>query len=124
MECRVCRQPISFLKAASAGQKRSTVKAVHESDLAGMMTQAPGEVVRPHPGTQRKLRLQLEKGHGGGEEQMAERSAPAATAGRPDLSTNQHWAPAPEASGESDRQLAEEAAGNQRPEPRASIANA
>jgi hypothetical protein len=64
MECRVCNQPISFIKGSYPGRKRRSTRAVHESELSESLRQANGEVVTPHPGVQRKLRLELEGKHG------------------------------------------------------------
>jgi hypothetical protein len=63
MECRVCNQPISFIKGSYPGRKRRSTRAVHESELSESLRQANGEIVTPHPGVQRKLRLELEGKH-------------------------------------------------------------
>ncbi len=63
MECRVCNQQISFVRGNYPGRKRRATRAVHDSELPYALEQANGEVVMPHPGVQRKLRLELEHSH-------------------------------------------------------------
>lgn len=74
MECRICHQPISFIKGTRPGQSRKATVAVHEHDLSRVLTEIHGEVVNPHPGNQRKLRQELENTHRQG--QVATRETP------------------------------------------------
>ncbi|HZS04213.1 MAG TPA: hypothetical protein VFD58_05205 [Blastocatellia bacterium] len=82
MECRICNQPISFVKGAHPGRKRKSTEAVHDSELTEVLTQSNGEVVTPHPGAQRRLRIELETNHdrrrsaGEGRREMSQPSAP------------------------------------------------
>ena len=62
MECRICKQPISFVKGTRAGQKRKVTVAVHANEVPQAVADMQGEVVTPHPGSQRKLRMELEHG--------------------------------------------------------------
>jgi hypothetical protein len=68
MECRICKQPISFVKGTRPGQSRKATVAVHDSELSQALADLHGEVVTPHPGSQRKLRLELEHSHHHGQE--------------------------------------------------------
>jgi hypothetical protein len=72
MECRICNQPISFVKGNHPGRKRKSTRAVHESELSEALIQANGEVVTPHPGAQRKLRQEFEGKHRREQQAMAE----------------------------------------------------
>ncbi len=63
MECRVCHQSITFVRGSYPGRKRVSTRAVHDSEMTKAVEQAHGEVVNPHPGVQRKLRLELEHNH-------------------------------------------------------------
>lgn len=78
MECRICKQPISFIKGTRPGQSRKSTHAVHNSELTQILAAMNGEIVTPHPGTQRKLRMELEDSH---------RANQAATGERPEAST-------------------------------------
>jgi hypothetical protein len=63
MECRICNQPIRFVRGHHPGRKRLSTLAVHESEVPAVIEQTGGELVRPHPGAQRRLRLELEETH-------------------------------------------------------------
>jgi hypothetical protein len=63
MECRICHQPINFVRGSFPGRRRKTSIAVHEGEALRVLEQIRGEVVIPHPGTQRRLRLELEERH-------------------------------------------------------------
>lgn len=63
MECRICNQQISFVRGSYPGRKRIATRAVHTNEVKGIVEEAHGEVVTPHPGVQRKLRLELEHNH-------------------------------------------------------------
>ncbi len=68
MECRICHQPISFIKGTRAGQNRKATVAVHDQQLSQTLADMHGAVVTPHPGNQRKLRQELENTHRQGQE--------------------------------------------------------
>jgi hypothetical protein len=81
MECRVCKQPISFIKGARPGQSRKSTIALHDSELSQVLAEMQGEVVVPHPGTQRKLRMDLEYKHNLGQQSARETQDLAASTG-------------------------------------------
>ena len=88
MECRICNQPISFVKGSHPGRKRKSTRAVHESELSEALTQANGEVVTPHPGVQRKLRQEFAGKHRREQQAMAEAHQGAAPAESADQAEN------------------------------------
>ncbi|HWQ32080.1 MAG TPA: hypothetical protein VNQ79_04290 [Blastocatellia bacterium] len=63
MECRICNQPIAFVRGHHPGGKRKATLAVHDSEVSEALERSNGEIVRPHPGAQRRLRLELEEKH-------------------------------------------------------------
>lgn len=63
MICRVCNQPISFVKGSRPGKRKRSSWAVHDSELSQALEQPGIEMVTPHPGNQRKLRQELEDAH-------------------------------------------------------------
>lgn len=69
MECRICHQPIGFIRGRFPERKKTTTLAVHESEMAALLEQGNRNVVAPHPGAQRKLRQELEANHRGGSAQ-------------------------------------------------------
>lgn len=91
MECRICKQPISFIKGTRSGQKRKVTVAVHDNEVSQAINEMQGEVVTPHPGSQRKLRMELEHAHRQGQGATGEMSRMEAVAGA--SQTNQ---PAPQ----------------------------
>jgi len=91
MECRICKQPISFIKGTRSGQKRKVTVAVHDNEVSQAINEMQGEVVTPHPGSQRKLRMELEHAHRQGQGAPGETSKMEAVAGA--SQTNQ---PAPQ----------------------------
>ena len=91
MECRICNQRISFVKGNYPGRKRKSTRAVHESELSDALTQAKGEVVRPHPGAQRKLRQELEGKHHREQQAQAEAQPGAPTPESAAQAENAEW---------------------------------
>jgi hypothetical protein len=63
MECRICHQPISFVRGHYPGHKRQATRAVHNNELPRVLSESNGEVVQPHPGAGRRLRQELEAQH-------------------------------------------------------------
>ena len=63
MECRICHQSITFIRGVFPGRKRKAAIAIHESEAPRVLEEVHGEYVIPHPGTQRRLRLELEAKH-------------------------------------------------------------
>jgi hypothetical protein len=63
MECRICHQPISFIRGRFPDRRKTATLAVHESELPSLLQQTNSTVVTPHPGAQRKLRQELEEQH-------------------------------------------------------------
>lgn len=63
MECRICHQPIQFVRGRHPGHKRLVTLAVHDTDLSRVLASTQGEIVHPHPGAQRRLRQPLEAQH-------------------------------------------------------------
>ena len=92
MECRICKQPISFVKGTRPGQKRKVTVAVHANEVSQAVADMQGEVVTPHPGSQRKLRMELEHSHRQGQGAPGEMTKMAADAGR---SQAEHPSPQP-----------------------------
>lgn len=72
MECRICHQPISFIKGTRSGQSRKATVAVHDHELSQVLADMHGEIVTPHPGNQRKLRQELENTHRQSQEAIRE----------------------------------------------------
>ncbi|HEX4946974.1 MAG TPA: DUF6335 family protein [Blastocatellia bacterium] len=63
MECRICHQPIHFIRGQHPGHKRRATLAVHDADLSRVLAETHGEIVHPHPGAARRLRQPLEAQH-------------------------------------------------------------
>jgi len=63
MECRICNQPITFVRGHHPDGKRKSTRAVHDSELSAALARSNGEIVRPHPGAQRRLRIEMESKH-------------------------------------------------------------
>jgi hypothetical protein len=91
MECRICNQPIIFVKGSHPGRKRKSTRAVHESELSEALTQANGEVVTPHPGVQRKLRQEIEGKHRREQQAQAEAQPGASTPESAEQAENAEW---------------------------------
>lgn len=72
MICRVCNEPINFVKGSRPGKRKKASWAVHEKDLPQVMSQSQVEMVTPHPGNQRKLRQELEDSHRQGQTAAAQ----------------------------------------------------
>lgn len=73
MECRICHQPIGFIRGRFPDRKKTTTLAVHESEMPALLEQGNRVVVAPHPGAQRKLRQDLETHHQGATAAQPER---------------------------------------------------
>jgi hypothetical protein len=63
MECRICHQPIVFVRGRFPHRSKTTTLAVHESESASLLQHPNSFLTNPHPGAQRKLRQALEEEH-------------------------------------------------------------
>ncbi len=63
MICRVCNQPISFVRGRYPGRKRKATQAIHDYEVQEILQQTHGEIVHPPSGAQRTLRIKLEANH-------------------------------------------------------------
>jgi hypothetical protein len=63
MECRICHQPIVFVRGRFPHRTKTTTLAVHESESASLLQHPNSFLTNPHPGAQRKLRQALEEEH-------------------------------------------------------------
>lgn len=63
MECRICHQPIVFVRGRFPHRSKTTTLAVHESEAASLLQHPHSFLTNPHPGAQRKLRQALEEEH-------------------------------------------------------------
>lgn len=63
MECRICHQPIVFVRGRFPHRSKTTTLAVHESESAALLQHPNSFLTNPHPGAQRKLRQALEEAH-------------------------------------------------------------
>lgn len=66
MECRICHQPIVFVRGRFPHRSKTTTLAVHESESASLLQHPNSFLTNPHPGAQRKLRQALEEEHNAG----------------------------------------------------------
>lgn len=113
MECRICHQPIVFVRGRFPHRSKTTTLAVHESESASLLQHPNSFLTNPHPGAQRKLRQALEEEHNAG---AAKDTHPSTTESESPVEHTQpepepvYTRPNPEPSAESSQESSEETA--------------